>query len=151
MRRLLATMMQTLVDAEATAFIGADPHERSESRTTQPERAVTTTPPPTTPPRSPYPAVTSVRAPCRRRWKSGSRRSRNGRDNSPQSTCWSVLLSSPVRHGATAARPARKLLGTTSDWTRQRRVSGSPVAVMSDWVTARRRVSELPGNDGFPS
>jgi putative transposase len=35
MRRLLATMMQTLVDAEATAFIGAEPHERSESRTTQ--------------------------------------------------------------------------------------------------------------------
>ncbi len=35
MRRLLASMMQTLVDAEATAFIGAEPHERSESRTTQ--------------------------------------------------------------------------------------------------------------------
>ena len=35
MRRLLTTMMQTLVDAEATAFIGAEPHERSESRTTQ--------------------------------------------------------------------------------------------------------------------
>ena len=35
MRRLLATMMQTLVDAEATAFIGSEPHERSESRTTQ--------------------------------------------------------------------------------------------------------------------
>lgn len=35
MRRLLGTMLQTLVDAEATAFIGAEPHERSETRTTQ--------------------------------------------------------------------------------------------------------------------
>ncbi len=34
MRRLLATMLQLLVDAEATAFIGAEPHERSEARTT---------------------------------------------------------------------------------------------------------------------
>ena len=33
MRRLLATMLQLLVDAEATAFIGAEPHERSEART----------------------------------------------------------------------------------------------------------------------
>jgi putative transposase len=33
MRRLLATMLQLLVDAEATAFIGAGPHERSEART----------------------------------------------------------------------------------------------------------------------
>ncbi len=35
MRRLLSTMMQALVDAEATAFIGAEPHERTEARTTQ--------------------------------------------------------------------------------------------------------------------
>ena len=35
MRRLLATMLQLLVDAEATAFIGAEPHQRSEARTTQ--------------------------------------------------------------------------------------------------------------------
>ena len=35
MRRLLVTMLQALVDAEATAFIGAEPHERSETRTTQ--------------------------------------------------------------------------------------------------------------------
>ena len=34
MRRLLATILQLLVDAEATAFIGAEPHERSEARTT---------------------------------------------------------------------------------------------------------------------
>ena len=34
MRRLLATMLQLLVDAEATAFIGAERHERSEARTT---------------------------------------------------------------------------------------------------------------------
>jgi putative transposase len=33
MRRLLATMLQLLVDAEATAFIGAGRHERSEART----------------------------------------------------------------------------------------------------------------------
>jgi putative transposase len=35
MRRLLATMLQELVDAEASAFIGALPHERTEVRTTQ--------------------------------------------------------------------------------------------------------------------
>jgi putative transposase len=35
MRRLLGTMMQALVDAEATEFIGAEPHQRSEDRTTQ--------------------------------------------------------------------------------------------------------------------
>jgi putative transposase len=35
MRRLLATMLQLLVDAEATAFIGAEPHERSDARTNQ--------------------------------------------------------------------------------------------------------------------
>ena len=33
MRRLLATMLQLLVDAEATAFVGAEPHERSAART----------------------------------------------------------------------------------------------------------------------
>lgn len=35
MRRLLASMLQLLIDAEATAFIGAEPHERSSARTTQ--------------------------------------------------------------------------------------------------------------------
>ena len=35
MRRLLGVILQALVDAEATAFIGAGPHERSEDRTTQ--------------------------------------------------------------------------------------------------------------------
>ena len=35
MRKLLETMLQSLVDAQATAHIGAEPHERSESRTTQ--------------------------------------------------------------------------------------------------------------------
>src|SRR5947209_5048837 len=35
MRELLATMVQALVDAEATAFIGAGPHERSQARPTQ--------------------------------------------------------------------------------------------------------------------
>jgi putative transposase len=35
MRRLLATMLQLLVDAEATAFIGAEPNQRSEARTAQ--------------------------------------------------------------------------------------------------------------------
>ena len=35
MRRLLGTMLQALVDAEATAFIGAEPHERIETRRTQ--------------------------------------------------------------------------------------------------------------------
>ena len=33
MRRLLATILQLLVDAEATAFVGAEPHERSLART----------------------------------------------------------------------------------------------------------------------
>src|SRR3954466_6756205 len=35
MRRLLHTMLQTLIDAEATAHIGAGPHERTDTRTTQ--------------------------------------------------------------------------------------------------------------------
>jgi putative transposase len=35
MRRMLATMLQELVDAEASAFIGALPHERRDARTTQ--------------------------------------------------------------------------------------------------------------------
>ncbi len=35
MRRLLETILQALVDAEATAFIGAAPHERTAARTTQ--------------------------------------------------------------------------------------------------------------------
>jgi putative transposase len=35
MRRLLGTMLQELVDAEATAFIGAGPHERTDERVTQ--------------------------------------------------------------------------------------------------------------------
>jgi putative transposase len=35
MRRLLGTMLQALVDAEATAHIGAGLHERTEDRTTQ--------------------------------------------------------------------------------------------------------------------
>lgn len=35
MRRLLATILQLLVDAEASAFVGAQPHERSETRTNQ--------------------------------------------------------------------------------------------------------------------
>ena len=30
MRRLLATIVQLLVDAEATAFVGAERHERSQ-------------------------------------------------------------------------------------------------------------------------
>jgi putative transposase len=34
MRMLLETMLQALVDAEGTAFIGAAPHERTETRTT---------------------------------------------------------------------------------------------------------------------
>jgi putative transposase len=34
MRRLLGTMLQALVDAEATAHIGAGPHERTEDRRT---------------------------------------------------------------------------------------------------------------------
>jgi putative transposase len=35
MRKLLETMLQSLVDAQATAHIGAEPHERSDARTTQ--------------------------------------------------------------------------------------------------------------------
>jgi putative transposase len=35
MRRLLATMLQLLVDAKATASIGAEPHQRSDARTNQ--------------------------------------------------------------------------------------------------------------------
>ena len=35
MRRLLHTMLQALIDAEATAHIGAAPHERTATRTTQ--------------------------------------------------------------------------------------------------------------------
>src|SRR6266496_1712740 len=34
MRRLLATILQLLVDAEASAFIGAEPHERTDARVT---------------------------------------------------------------------------------------------------------------------
>jgi putative transposase len=47
MRRLLGVMLQALVDAEATAFIGAEPHERTEARITQRngtrDKTVTTT------------------------------------------------------------------------------------------------------------
>jgi putative transposase len=35
MRRLLHAMLQAVIDAEATAHIGAGPHERAETRTTQ--------------------------------------------------------------------------------------------------------------------
>jgi putative transposase len=35
MRKVLTAMLQALVDAEATAHIGAEPHERTETRTTQ--------------------------------------------------------------------------------------------------------------------
>jgi putative transposase len=35
MRRLLSTMLQALVDAEGTAFIGAERHERADTRTNQ--------------------------------------------------------------------------------------------------------------------
>ena len=35
MRMLLQTILQALVDAEATAHIGAEMHEQNESRTTQ--------------------------------------------------------------------------------------------------------------------
>jgi putative transposase len=35
MRRLLHTMLQALIDAEATAHVGAERHERSDTRTTQ--------------------------------------------------------------------------------------------------------------------
>jgi transposase-like protein len=34
-RQALQVMLQQLIDAEATAFIGADHHERSEERTAQ--------------------------------------------------------------------------------------------------------------------
>ena len=34
-RQALQVMLQQLIDAEATAFIGAEPHERTEDRTTQ--------------------------------------------------------------------------------------------------------------------
>jgi putative transposase len=47
MRKLLETMLQALVDAEATAHIGAGPHERTATRTTQRngsrDKTVTTT------------------------------------------------------------------------------------------------------------
>jgi putative transposase len=47
MRRLLGVMLQALVDAESTAFIGAEPHERNELRTTHRngtrDKTVTTT------------------------------------------------------------------------------------------------------------
>jgi putative transposase len=47
MRRLLGTMLQALVDAEATGYIGAEPHERTDARTTQRngtrDKTVTTT------------------------------------------------------------------------------------------------------------
>ncbi len=35
MRKLLEAMLQALVDAQATAFVGAGPHERTDTRTTQ--------------------------------------------------------------------------------------------------------------------
>src|SRR4051795_6246164 len=35
MRRLLLTMLQAVIDAKATAHIGAGPHERTQTRTTQ--------------------------------------------------------------------------------------------------------------------
>src|SRR3954471_11480145 len=35
MRRLLHTMLEALIDAEATAHIGAAPHQRTDTRTTQ--------------------------------------------------------------------------------------------------------------------
>jgi putative transposase len=47
MRGLLGTMLQTLVEAEATALVGAAPHERAQTRTTQRngtrDKSVTTT------------------------------------------------------------------------------------------------------------
>jgi putative transposase len=47
MRRLLGVIVQALVDAEASEFIGAEPHERTETRTTQRngtrDKTVTTT------------------------------------------------------------------------------------------------------------
>lgn len=33
-RQALQVMLQQVIDAEATAFVGAEPHERSEARTT---------------------------------------------------------------------------------------------------------------------
>ena len=35
MRKMLTAMLQALIDAEATAHVGAGPHERTDSRTTQ--------------------------------------------------------------------------------------------------------------------
>ena len=35
MRKMLTAMLQALIDAEATAHIGAGPHERTQTRTTQ--------------------------------------------------------------------------------------------------------------------
>jgi putative transposase len=35
MRKMLTAMLQALIDAEATARIGAGPHERAVSRTTR--------------------------------------------------------------------------------------------------------------------
>lgn len=35
MRRLLLTMLQAVIEAEAAAHIGAGPHERTDTRTTQ--------------------------------------------------------------------------------------------------------------------
>src|SRR4051812_37836200 len=35
MRKMLTSMLQALVDAEATAHIGAEPHERTATRMTQ--------------------------------------------------------------------------------------------------------------------
>ena len=47
MRRLLHAILQALIDAEASAHIGADPHERSDARTTHRngtrDKTVTTT------------------------------------------------------------------------------------------------------------
>lgn len=34
-RKALQVMLQQLIDAEATALIGAEPHERTDARTTQ--------------------------------------------------------------------------------------------------------------------
>ena len=36
MRRLLGTMLQALIEAEATAHIGAAPHERTDARISSP-------------------------------------------------------------------------------------------------------------------
>jgi putative transposase len=35
MRRVLGVMLQAVVDAEATSFIGAKPHQRTDARTMQ--------------------------------------------------------------------------------------------------------------------